>query len=74
MASLTDEAATQVANFIGAGSPEQQIVASILMAGGIILTSSIGLVGTLVLVPVVLLFGLFGFLRLIPAVEARWPL
>lgn len=74
MGAITDEAVTQVTNLIGSGSPEQQIVAAILLAGGIIATSSVGLVGTLVLVPAVLLFAFLGFLRLIPAVESRWPL
>ncbi len=74
MGAITDEAARQISNLIGGGSPEQQIVASLLLAGGIIATSSVGLVGTLILVPVVLVGAFLGVLRLIPAVEDRWPL
>ncbi|MFC6720901.1 hypothetical protein ACFQGT_00445 [Natrialbaceae archaeon GCM10025810] len=74
MATIIDEAADQIANAIGAGTPEQQIVGAIVLGGGIILTSSIGLVGTLILAPLAFLFAAIGFLRLFPAVEERWPL
>jgi len=74
MSSYTDMAVAQVANLIGTGSPEQQIVASIVLAAFVIMTSSIGLVATLILVPFVLLFAAIGFLRLLPAVDKRWPL
>ena len=74
MAGLIDEASNQISNAIGTGSPEEQIIGSIVLAGFVIVTSSIGLVGTLVLVPVILLFAFIGFLRLIPAIDDRWPL
>ena len=74
MASIIDEASNQISNAVGTGSPEEQIIAAIVLAGFVIVTSSIGLVGTLVLVPVILLFAIIGFLRLIPAVDDRWPL
>ena len=74
MASLIEEASNQVSNAVGTGSPEEQIIGAIVLAGFVIVTSSIGLVGTLVLVPVILLFAIIGFLRLIPAVDDWWPL
>ena len=74
MADIIKEAQTQIGNAIGTGSPEEQIIGAIVLAGFVILTSSIGLVGTLVLVPIVLLFAFIGLLRLIPAVDDRWPL
>ena len=74
MGTIIDEAADQISNAVGTGSPEEQIIGSIVLAGFVIVTSSIGLVGTLILVPVVLLFAFIGFLRLIPAVDDRWPL
>ncbi|MFD1526040.1 MULTISPECIES: hypothetical protein [Halobacteriales] len=74
MVDIVKEAQTQIANAIGTGSPEEQIIGSVVLAAFVIMTSSIGLVGTLILVPVVLLFAFLGFLRLIPAVDDRWPL
>lgn len=74
MADIIKEAQNQIGNTIGNGSPEEQIIGSILLAAFVIMTSSIGLVGTLVLVPVVLLFAFIGLIRLIPAVDDKWPL
>lgn len=74
MADIIKEAQNQIGNTIGTGSPEEQIIGSVILAAFVIMTSSIGLVGTLVLVPVVLLFAFIGFIRLIPAVDDMWPL
>ena len=64
----------QTLNLVGVGDPVEQIVAAAILGVLIIASSSITLGWTLVLVPVALLFGLIGIVRLIPAVDELYPL
>lgn len=59
---------------IGAGSPVDQIVAALLLGGFIIMTTGIGLVGTLLLAPLAFGMAVIGVLRLWKPFEQRWPL
>lgn len=58
---------------IGAGSPEDQIVASIVLGVLLIATGSIGLVFTLALLPVPFIAFVIGVLRLSSTVDAWYP-
>lgn len=70
---MLDWFSKQTEALVGLHSPGDQIVASIVLGVALIATSSIGLVFTLLLLPVPIFFGLLGVLRLIPPVEDRWP-
>lgn len=59
---------------MGMGSPGAQIVAAFLIGIAIIASSSIGLVFTLLLLPLPIAMFFIGVLRLFPPVEAVWPL
>lgn len=59
---------------VGTGDPERQIVAGILIGALLIATSAIGLVFTLLLLPVPLAMIAIGVLRLIPTIENIWPM
>ena len=64
----------QVMRLLGAGSPAEQMVAAVVLGVALIASSSISLGFTLVLLPFpALMFGL-GVLRLVPAVDAAYPL
>lgn len=63
-----------LASAIGSGSPIDQIVAALLLGGFIIMTSSIGLIGTIVLAPIAFAMAAIGVLRLWPAFDQRYPL
>lgn len=63
----------QTMRLVGAGSPEEQIVASIVLGVLLIMTSSIGLVFTLLLLWIPTLTLIIGILRLIPAVDGAYP-
>ena len=65
---------TQVMRLSGAGSPTEQIVASIVLGVALIATSSIGLVFTILLLPIPIVAGMIGILRLVPAIDAVYPL
>lgn len=59
---------------LGMSSPKAMLVAWFLIGAFVIVTSSIGLVGTLLLLPLVILGLVVAILRLVPAIEERWPL
>lgn len=63
----------QAMNLVGAGSPTEQIVASIVLGVALIATSSIGLVFTLLLLPIPALMLLIGLVRLVPAIDSVYP-
>lgn len=73
-AALIDRAVTAAEGAFGLGSPEEQIVYAFLIGIAIIATSSIGLVFTLVLLPIPVALGIIGILRLVPAIDSAWPL
>ena len=72
--STLEQAENVLMNAVGMGSPQDQIVAGLILAGFIILTSSIGLVGTLLLTPLAFLLVVLGVLRLWGRFEDAWPL
>lgn len=71
---LVDKAVQAVEGMVGIGSPEEQIIYSFLVGVAIIATSSIGLVFTLMLLPIPIFFGVIGILRLVPAIDSAYPL
>ena len=72
--SVADTAMKLVQDAIGMNSPGDQIVAAIVLGGFIIITSSIGLVGTLLLTPLAFAMAAVGILRLVPQIDALYPL
>lgn len=72
--SIIDKAADLFADGIGAGEPEGQIVAGLLIGAILIATSAVGLVGTLILLPIPIAMIGLGVLRMIPAVDSYYPL
>lgn len=64
----------QVMRLVGAGSPEEQIVASIVLGVLLIMSSSVGLVFTVLLLPIPMATFFIGVLRLIPAVDGAYPI
>lgn len=72
--SIIDKTADLFADGIGAGEPEGQIVAGLLIGAVIIATSAVGLVGTLLLLPIPIAMIALGVLRMIPAVDNYYPL
>ena len=69
-----EQAESLLSNAVGMGEPRDQIVAGLILTGFIILTSSIGLIGTLLLAPIAFLMVLIGVLRLSSTVDDLWPL
>lgn len=61
-------------NALGTESPEDQIVASSIIGAAVIATSAVGLVGTLLLLPIPAVLLVIGVVRLIPAADSLWPL
>ena len=64
---------TQLKRLVGAGTPTEQIVAGLLLGVLLIATSSIGLVFTLVLLPIPAIAIVIGVLRLVPAIDRAYP-
>lgn len=71
---LVDKASNLTKAAFGMGSPGGQMVAAFLLGVAIIATSSIGLVFTLLLLPIPIVLFFIGAVRLLPPVEAVWPL
>lgn len=69
-----DSLQSLVMDGVGTGDPERQIVAGIVIGGLLIATSAIGLVFTLLLLPIPVVMIAIGALRLIPPVESAWPM
>ncbi|AUX09281.1 hypothetical protein AArcSl_1652 [Halalkaliarchaeum desulfuricum] len=59
---------------IGQHSPGDQITAGLILGAVIIATSAVGLVGTLLLMPIPILMAGFGILRLSSTVDQLYPL
>lgn len=59
---------------VGVRSPREMVVAWFLIGAFVIITSSIGLFGTLLLLPLVFVGLAIALLRFIPVVETYWPL
>jgi hypothetical protein len=63
----------QTMKLVGAGTPAEQIVASIVLGVLLIASSSVGLVFTLLLLWIPALTLMIGVLRLAPPVDAAYP-
>ena len=59
---------------IGRNGPDDQIVAGFLLGAFIIATSAVGMVGTLLLVPIPIVMIVLGVLRLSSTVDSAYPL
>lgn len=70
----TSEVESIVRGAVGLGTPAGMVTNWFLIGAFVILTSSIGLVGTLLLMPVVILGLVIGVARFFDPVEAIWPL
>lgn len=59
---------------LGFDSPEDQIVAAVVIGAVLIATSAVGLIGTLLLLPIPMALAGIGILRLVPMIDSLWPL
>ena len=74
MVDITEQAQDLVEDAIGRNSPPDQIIAAVILGAFIIMTSSIGLVGTLVLAPLAFAMAGVGILRLWGPIDDFYPL
>lgn len=74
MVDIFETAQDLVEDALGRNDPVDQIKAGIILGVFIIMTSSIGLVGTLLLAPFAFAFGFIGVLRLWSPIDDRYPL
>ena len=58
----------------GTGTPAEQMIAATVIGFGAILSSAVSLGTTLIIVPLAIFWFFVGVFRLIPGVNARWPL
>lgn len=72
--SLLEQAENVLKNAVGMGTPKDQIIAGLILTGFIIITSSIGLLGTLLLAPLAFFMVVLGLLRLWGPFDDLWPL
>lgn len=74
MVDITEEAQDLVEDAIGRNSPVDQMIAAIVLGAFIVMTSSIGLVGTLLLAPLAFAMAGVGLLRLWDPIDSYYPL
>lgn len=71
---LVDISRDVLGDGIGTGTPQEQIVAALIIGGVIIATTAVGLIGTILLLPIPITMLAFGVLRLWSPFNERWPL
>lgn len=70
---LAARAQSVIRGALGLKSPDEMLVSWFLIGAFVIITSSIGLIGTILLLPLVLLGLFIAVLRFVPPIERRWP-